>query len=73
MKKAFQMFKLRAEICYTQIELNRKLGKPGRIKENDIKMRLGKVDADQGTDEWLFCVKCNGISDSIQGVTFLFS
>jgi len=43
---------LRTEICYTQIELNRKLGKPGRIKENDIKTHLGILDPEQGTAEW---------------------
>jgi hypothetical protein len=30
-----------------QTELNRKLGKPGRIKENDIKMYLSKVDPEK--------------------------
>jgi hypothetical protein len=54
LKKTFQMFKLRTEIRYTQIELNRKLWKPGRIKENAIKMHLGTVDPEQGTAEWPF-------------------
>jgi len=47
LKNTFQMFNLRTETCYTQTELNRKLGKPGRIKKN-IKMRLSKVDPKQG-------------------------
>jgi hypothetical protein len=62
LKKTLQMFQLRTEICYSQIELNRKLGKPGRKKKNDIKMNLSKVDPEQCTDEWSFlcvCVKCN--------------
>lgn len=46
-------------------------GEPGRIKENNIKMHLSKVDPQQGTAEWLFfCVKYNEISDSIYDVNF---
>jgi len=56
LKKTFHTFNLMTGICYTQIELNRKLEKQGRIKENYIKMHLGKVDPEQGTAEWPFFV-----------------
>jgi hypothetical protein len=57
-KKTFQMFQLGTEICYSQIELNRKLGKQGRKKKNDIKMHLSKADPEQDTDEWPFLCVC---------------